>query len=74
MIDLGHNLGLEVVAEGVEDRGRCCPAPDSAATGPRASTSARRSRHRFLEWLDARCADVAQRPEVASATPLARRE
>ena len=38
-IDLGHNLGLRVVAEGVEDAGRrWTPSPSSAATSRRAST------------------------------------
>ena len=35
-IDLGHNLGLSVVAEGVEDPRRWSACGSSAATSPRA--------------------------------------
>ena len=41
-IDLGHNLGLEVVAEGVENQAVWTTWARSAATSPRATTSAAR--------------------------------
>ena len=41
-IDLAHNLDLTVVAEGVEDTARCSGCSSTAATSPRATSSAAR--------------------------------
>ena len=39
VIDLGHNLGLSIVAEGVEDEQTSPRSPPWTATSPRATTS-----------------------------------
>ena len=66
-IDLAHNLGLQVVAEGVEDRQIWARArARSAATSPRATTS--RARCRPRSWPRS---SAWRRP--TRATPSARR-
>ena len=71
-IDLGHNLSLEVVAEGVEDPLtllRLGTLGCDLAQGFHISPPL--PQHRFLEWLDARRADRRNRPEIPTATPVA---
>ena len=58
---LGHALGLRVVAEGIEDEATLELLGSSAATSPRASSSAGRSR--LLSWASALPArSAASRP------------
>ena len=55
-IDLAHNLGLKVVAEGVEDRGTLDLLRGWAATSPRATTWAGRCRAEGMTaWLREHC-------------------
>ena len=63
-IDLGHNLGMSVVAEGVEDQQTCWPSRTSAPTSSRATTSAARWTSAAGQWRDR-----AARPPRSAATP-----
>ena len=61
-IEIGHNLGLRVVAEGVEERHRAAPARDGLHLGQGYYFAEPMDASGFLRWAMARAAgaDVAQ--------------
>ena len=79
IIDLAHNLGVQVVAEGVEDEDDDGAARSStAATPPRATTSAvRLPPADLVQWLETSPFGVPRRMprtnQLASVTALSGR-
>ena len=68
VIELSHNLGLVVVAEGVEDERRCSGCENFRVTSPRGSSSRSRWRPtRSPRWLTSRSSPAS----TPAATGLA---